>query len=98
MGHDERIAILDAGSQYGKLIDRKVRQNNCCCDLLPLDVKASHLAENYKGIIISGGPSSFNDVNAPKPDEALLDLNIPILGICYGMQWLVLACNGKIER
>jgi GMP synthase (glutamine-hydrolysing) len=95
---DEKIAILDAGSQYGKLIDRKIRQNNCFCELLALDTKASYIAQHYKGVIISGGPSSFHDENAPKPDPDLLALDIPILGICYGMQWLCLAYKGTIER
>lgn len=94
---DEKIVILDAGSQYGKVIDRRVRESNCYCDLRALETKAHELI-GYKGIIISGGPNSFEDPNAPRCDPEILNLNIPILGICYGMQWLNYIYGGCVSK
>lgn len=91
------VAILDAGSQYGKLIDRRVRELNCFTELLPLNTKASELSK-YQAIIISGGPNSFNYPNAPQCDPDLKNLDVPILGICYGMQWLNFAFGGKVKK
>ena len=77
----EKIAILDAGSQYGKVIDRRIRELRCESDILPLNTPASVLKDSYQGIIISGGPNSFQDKDAPMCDSAILDLDIPGLGI-----------------
>lgn len=93
----EKIAILDAGSQYGKVIDRRVRELKCECEILPLNTPASIIRSSYQGIIISGGPNSFQDKNAPVCDPSLIELDIPILGICYGMQWLNIIYGGKVE-
>lgn len=93
----DKIAILDAGSQYGKLIDRRVRELHCCSELLPLDTPLASLETSYKGIIISGGPNSFQAKDAPMCDPSLLNSSIPILGICYGMQWLGLVFGGQVK-
>lgn len=92
-----KVAILDAGAQYGKVIDRRVRELNVDTEILPMDTPASQLAD-YRAIIISGGPESVYDTNAPKYDPQLLTLGIPMLGICYGMQLMVHALGGVVEK
>jgi GMP synthase (glutamine-hydrolysing) len=85
--HAERIAILDFGSQTTQLIARRLREMGFYCEILPFSVSAAHvLTPETKGIILSGGPASVNDANAPHPDTELWKADIPLLGICYGMQ------------
>ena len=81
------IAILDFGSQYSQLIARRVREHHVYSQILRCDVTAEQLQKlNVKGLILSGGPASVSDENAPKCDKKIFDLDVPILGICYGMQ------------
>ena len=83
----ETIAILDFGSQYSQLIARRVREHNVYSQIFPADIKAGQLRRlAVKGLILSGGPASVYDKDAPKCDEAIFELGVPILGICYGMQ------------
>ncbi|HPC94476.1 MAG TPA: glutamine-hydrolyzing GMP synthase [Sedimentisphaerales bacterium] len=83
----EMIAILDFGSQYGQLIGRRVREHHVYSRICPAGTSADELAKMpLKGIILSGGPASVYAPGAPKCDERIFDLDIPILGICYGMQ------------
>jgi GMP synthase (glutamine-hydrolysing) len=83
----EMIAILDFGSQYVQLIARRVREHNVYSRIYPASTPAAELAKlPLKGIILSGGPASVYVPNAPRCDEKLFDLGIPVLGICYGMQ------------
>lgn len=83
----ETIAILDFGSQYGQLIARRVREQNVYSVILGADTSAKQLQQlDLKGIILSGGPASVYQKNAPRCDEKIFDLGVPILGICYGMQ------------
>ncbi len=83
----EMVAILDFGSQYGQLIARRVREQNVYSRICPAGISAEELAQMpLKGIILSGGPASVYQANAPRCDEKIFDLGIPILGICYGMQ------------
>lgn len=87
----ERILILDFGSQYGQLIARRVREQNVFCQVVRHDLPADRVAElKPRGLIFSGGPASVYAPAAPRCDPRLFDLDIPILGICYGMQ---LACH-----
>src|SRR5206468_8712952 len=87
---NERILIFDFGSQYGQLIARRVREQNVFCQIVRHDLSADRVREiRPSGIILSGGPASVYEPNAPKCDPKLFDLGIPILGICYGMP---LAC------
>lgn len=88
---NERILIFDFGSQYGQLIARRVRELNVFCQIVRHDLPAERVRElRPTGLIFSGGPSSVYDAGAPRCDPGLFDLNIPVLGICYGMQ---LACQ-----
>ncbi len=83
----EMIAILDFGSQYGQLIARRVREQNVYSRICPAGTPAEELAGMpLKGIILSGGPASVYQPNAPRCDERIFNLGVPLLGICYGMQ------------
>jgi len=83
----ETIAILDFGSQYCQLIARRVREHNVYSTICRADITAQELSQlGLKGLILSGGPASVYDENAPKCDERIFELDVPILGICYGMQ------------
>lgn len=95
-GEFYKIAILDAGSQYGGLIDRIVREAGYRTEILDLDTSTEKL-EHYNGIIISGGPNSVYADDAPDCDPGLFKLGKPVLGICYGMQLLAKHLGGKIE-
>ncbi|MSR30971.1 MAG: glutamine-hydrolyzing GMP synthase [Gemmataceae bacterium] len=83
----ELVLILDFGSQYGQLIARRVRELNVFCQVVRHDLSAARIKElNPKGLILSGGPASVYEPTAPRCDPGILDLGIPVLGICYGMQ------------
>lgn len=94
---EQRVAILDAGAQYGKVIDRRVRQLQVRSELLPLDTPADQLRA-YDALILSGGPDSVYANGAPKPDPAIWKSGKPILGICYGMQLMNQAFGGKVGQ
>lgn len=97
--HSCGIVILDFGSQYTQLIARRVREQHVYSIILPPDTSAeSIMSHEPKGIIFSGGPSSIYDQEAPRVDPAIYDLNIPILGICYGLHLLVEKYNGQVEH
>jgi GMP synthase (glutamine-hydrolysing) len=92
------IAILDFGSQFSQLIARRVREVNTFSELLPFSISAAELKRlNPKGIILSGGPNSVYDNNAPKCDSGIWQLGIPVLGVCYGMQLMGQELGGVVE-
>lgn len=96
---DERVLVLDFGSQYAQLIARRVREQNVYCQIVRHDLPASRIAELApRGIILSGGPSSVYEAGAPKCDPALFELGVPVLGICYGMQLVCDALGGRVEH
>ena len=98
MSH-ETIAILDFGSQYGQLIARRVREHNVYSQICRADIPAQELAKlPLKGLILSGGPASVYTEGAPRCDEKIFDLGVPILGICYGMQLGCQILGAKIDR
>jgi GMP synthase (glutamine-hydrolysing) len=95
----EEIVVLDYGGQYSQLIARRVRDCGVFSELLPYDVSAEELAARKpRGIILSGGPASVYAEGAPRLDRGLLELDIPVLGICYGMQLLVHELGGRVEQ
>jgi GMP synthase (glutamine-hydrolysing) len=92
------ILIIDFGSQYNQLIARRVRECNVYCQIEPPHIDTERIkALKPAGIILSGGPSSIYEKNAPKADKAIFDLNIPVLGICYGMQFMADALGGDVK-
>ena len=92
------IVILDFGSQYTQLIARRIREFNVFSVVLPCTVSLEQVrALKPKGVILSGGPSSVYDVDAPKADPAVLAMGVPVLGICYGLQFITHHLGGKVE-
>jgi GMP synthase (glutamine-hydrolysing) len=95
----DTIAILDFGSQYTQLIARRARELRVYSELVPHDAPREEIVRlNPRGIILSGGPASVYDPGAPTLPDFLLDLRIPILGICYGMHLLARHLGGRVER
>lgn len=94
----EVVAILDAGSQYGKVIDRRVRELNVETELFPITEKAETFTSKYKAVIISGGPQSVYDEGAHVIDPKIFELGIPVLGICYGMQLMCYQSGRQVGK
>lgn len=94
----EKILVLDFGGQYNQLISRRVRENGVYAEIVPYNkISADEIsAKKYKGIIFTGGPNSVYDASSPHYDKAVLDLGIPILGICYGCQLLAYLAGGEV--
>ncbi len=93
------ILIIDFGSQYNQLIARRVRENRVYCQIESPNVSIDYIKKlNPKGIILSGGPSSIYEKHSPRINKAVFDLGIPVLGICYGMQFMVGALGGTVKR
>jgi GMP synthase (glutamine-hydrolysing) len=93
----DAIAILDFGSQYAQLIARRVRELHVYCELFPWDIAAERVqALQPKGFILSGGPASVYEPGAPRIPAYVLESELPVLGICYGMQALALALGGQV--
>src|SRR5208337_4618759 len=92
------IVVLDFGGQYTQLIARRVREQQVFSAVLPCTSTVEEIRKlEPAGIILSGGPSSVYDKDAPVCDAAVLAQDIPVLGICYGMQWLAKNLGGKVE-
>src|SRR5699024_3260980 len=99
MDNSEMILVLDFGSQYNQLITRRIRELGVYSELHSHKLTAEAIKRmNPKGIIFSGGPHSVYDENSYRCDEGIFDLDIPILGICYGMQLMALHFGGKVEK
>jgi GMP synthase (glutamine-hydrolysing) len=92
----EKIIILDFGSQYTQLIARRVRELNTYCEIVPYN-KFPEQTDDIKGVILSGSPFSVNDENALKPDLSRIRGTWPVLGVCYGAQYLTQSSGGKVE-
>jgi GMP synthase (glutamine-hydrolysing) len=94
----DEVVVLDYGGQYSQLIARRVRECGVFSELLPYHVGAAEVARRRpKGVILSGGPASVYAEGAPPLERELLQLGIPVLGICYGMQLIALALGGKVQ-
>lgn len=94
---EQRMVVLDFGSQYAQLIARRVREHHVFCQILRHDLAAERIAElKPSGIILSGGPASVYSPGAPRCDPKLFELGVPVLGICYGMQLACEALGGEV--
>ncbi len=99
MNRNESIVILDFGGQYTQLIARRVRECHVYSEVVPWSVSADEISSRQPaGIILSGGPASVADPDAPHCDPAIYDLGVPVLGICYGMQLTARLLGGDVER
>ena len=99
MKHEETIIILDFGSQYTQLIARRIRESRVFCEIIPFNQKTkTYKHKNLKGIILSGGPASVFDQNAPFCEPEVFELGVPVLGICYGLQLIGKMFGGEVER
>jgi GMP synthase (glutamine-hydrolysing) len=95
---DERVLVLDFGSQYAQLIARRVRQQHVYCEIVRHDLAADRMRQLApKGIILSGGPASVYEAGAPQCDPEIFRLGVPVLGICYGMQLACQALGGQVQ-
>jgi GMP synthase (glutamine-hydrolysing) len=98
----DTILVLDFGGQYCHLIGRRIREHGVYSEIVPFDITPKEIEAlsekfNIRGIILSGGPSSVYDPNAPRIDAKILELNLPVLGLCYGHQLLAQIIKGKVE-
>lgn len=95
----ELVLVLDFGGQYNQLIARRVREASVYCEMLPYTTSIEKIKEiNPIGIILTGGPASVTDVGAPFCDKEVLELGVPVLGICYGMQLISAIGNGTVKK
>ncbi len=95
----KKILILDFGAQYAQLIARRVREAGVYCELHPWDVSDAFVRDYApQGIILSGGPSSVTEATPPRAPDAVFQMGVPVLGICYGMQTMGAQLGGKVEN
>ena len=95
----EEVLVLDFGGQYSQLIARRIRECGVFSELLPHDTPLEKIKERRpRGLVLSGGPASVYSEGAPALRKELLELGIPVLGICYGMQLMVHELGGKVEQ
>jgi GMP synthase (glutamine-hydrolysing) len=95
--HSARVLILDFGAQYTQLIARRVRENGVYCEILPWDISSDEVRKwKPRGIILSGGPESVTDKEPPRAPQAVFELGVPVLGICYGMQTMAQQLGGRV--
>ncbi|MGB9842654.1 MAG: glutamine-hydrolyzing GMP synthase, partial [Candidatus Bathyarchaeales archaeon] len=98
----DTILVLDFGGQYCHLIGRRIREHGVYSEIVPPDITPDKIRSmnnelNIKGIILSGGPSSVYETDAPRIEAGILELNLPVLGLCYGHQLIAQMCKGKVE-
>ncbi|NOY44223.1 MAG: glutamine-hydrolyzing GMP synthase [Deltaproteobacteria bacterium] len=99
MHHDQKILILDFGSQYTQLIARRIRESRVYCEIHPCTVGIDRIRSLApQGIVLSGGPASVYDPEAPKVSAEVFELGVPVLGICYGMQLMTHLLGGRVAR
>ncbi len=98
----DAILVLDFGGQYCHLIGRRIREHGVYSEIVPHDIKPEEIKTlnekfNVKGLILSGGPASVYELNAPKLERRVLEMNLPVLGLCYGHQLVAQMVGGKVE-
>ena len=99
MDINQMVLIIDFGGQYNQLIARRVREAGIYCEIVPYTVTMEEVREkNPSAIIFTGGPKSVNDADAPSVDDAIFELGVPILGICYGMQLMAVKLGGSVQQ
>jgi len=99
MANRQEIVILDFGGQYTQLIARRVRECRVYSEVVPWSASSESIkARRPSGIILSGGPASVTDADAPRCDPAIYELGVPVLGICYGMQLTAALLGGGVAR
>lgn len=99
MDNKELIVVVDFGGQYNQLIARRVRENHVYCEVYPYQKAVEKIKElQPQGIIFTGGPASVYEEKAPKIDPAIFDMGIPVLGLCYGMQFMAQTLGGTVEH
>ncbi|MBI5017526.1 MAG: glutamine-hydrolyzing GMP synthase [Deltaproteobacteria bacterium] len=97
--HDQKVLILDFGSQYTQLIARRIRESRVYCEIHPCTLSLDEVRRfGAQGIVLSGGPSSVYDEGAPLLDAGVFELGVPVLGICYGMQLMTHLLGGTVAR
>ncbi|PLX42154.1 MAG: GMP synthase (glutamine-hydrolyzing) [Deltaproteobacteria bacterium] len=97
--HDEKVLILDFGSQYTQLIARRIRESRVYCEIHPCNVDMEFIRDfGARGIVLSGSPFSVHDEGAPSIPLEIFDLGLPVLGICYGMQLMCHLLGGSVEH
>jgi len=96
---NEMVLILDFGGQYNQLIARRVRECGVYCEIVPYDCSIERIkSKNPKGIIFTGGPNSVYGDDTPKADVEVFELGVPVLGICYGHQFMAHTLGGKVHN
>lgn len=99
MDNKEVVVVVDFGGQYNQLIARRVRENHVYCEVYPYHKAVSKIKElQPQGIIFTGGPASVYEEKAPKIEEEVFQLGIPVLGLCYGMQFMAQTLGGEVEQ
>ena len=97
--HQEKVIVLDFGSQYTQLIARRIREQRVYCEIHPCSVSIDDVKEmKPRALVLSGGPASVLDDDAPTVDASIFDLGVPVLGICYGMQLIARHLGGELSR
>ena len=99
MDAKELVIVVDFGGQYNQLIARRVRENHVYCEVYPYHKAVAKIKElQPQGIIFTGGPGSVYEDNAPKIEEEVFHLGIPVLGLCYGMQFMAQTLGGEVKH
>ena len=95
--HAHRILVLDFGAQYTQLIARRIRESGVYCEIHPWDMSDADVrAFGARGVILSGGPESVTAASPPRAPDAVFELGVPVLGICYGMQTMAAQLGGRV--
>lgn len=96
---EEKVIIIDFGGQYNQLVARRVRECNVYCEIYSYKTDLNRIKEmRPKGIILTGGPNSCYETDSPTYSKELFELGIPVLGLCYGAQLMMLILGGKVEK